>query len=378
MGVKLGKDIHGTKTDLHSLRGKVVAVDALNLIMIFLQRRYVPRTSYGSRPSASNQSNGTISQSQTNPIRSVQSTLITEEPLVVDRTQRAISHLYGIFYRTINLLHHGIIPIYCFDGIADDLKHYNTKDRINDFRKTKERYEQAMAEGDFPQAKTIALGKEFLWQNAVMETKELLTSMGIPIINSPSEGEAQCVELTKRGIADYVLSTDFDVLLYGCQKMLKINEFHGSKLSGILYTLHDVENQLGLNRFQLIDLSMLIGNDYFPGIKSIGIKTGIALLKKYGSLDAMHRSINLESRFIQFIQAIKSGIAMEKINHIRKLFLMPEVIQKFPPISLSYPKRGGILSLMCVDHNLNRERVEKGIGKLLKSYTKLSSRTVEP
>jgi len=376
MGVKLGKDVHGTKTDLHSLRGKVVAVDALNLIMIFLQRRYVPRPSYqvNALSTRSNQPNGNTSQSQTNPNRSVQSTLITDEPLVVDRTQRAISHLYGIFYRTINLLHHGIIPIYCFDGIADDLKHYNTKDRINDFRKTQQRYEQAITEGDFPRAKTIALGKEFLWQNAVMETKELLSSMGIPIINSPSEGEAQCVELTKKGIADYVLSTDFDVLLYGCQKMLRINEFHGSKLSGILYTLNDVADQLGLNRFQLIDLSLLIGNDYFPGIKSVGIKTGIALLKKYGSLEGILSNKHTDEG--NYAQLIKESLPIEKINHIRKLFLMPEVIQKFPPISLSYPKRGGILNLMCVDHNLNRERVEKGIGKLLKSYSKLSARTV--
>jgi flap endonuclease-1 len=360
MGVKLGKDVHGTKTDLHSLRGSCVGVDALNLIMIFLQRRYVPRITY---PSSSSQQQ-----------KSIQSTLITEEPLVVDRTQRAISHLYGIFYRTINLLHHGIIPIYCFDGIADDFKHYNTKDRINDFKRTKERYQMAMNSGDYATAKSIALGKEFLWQNAIVETKELLTSMGVPIINSPTEGEAQCVELSKLGICDYVLSTDFDVLLYGCQKMLKINEFHGSKLSGIVYTLSDTEKQLKLNRFQVIDLSILIGNDYFPGIKSIGIKTGISLLQKYGSLDAMfYRSINGDA---QFIQAIKNGITMDKINHIRKLFLMPEVVQKFPPISLSYPKRGGILNLMCVDHNLNRDRVEKGIQKLIKSYNKMSLRVI--
>ena len=41
------------------------------------------------------------------------------------------------------------------------------------------------------------------------------------IIVAEGEGEAGCVELQKKGIADYVYSEDMDVLTFGCTKFLR-------------------------------------------------------------------------------------------------------------------------------------------------------------
>jgi flap endonuclease-1 len=338
MGIKIGKHITGHELIPGELNGTFAAVDALNTIMTFLKRKY------GRNFSGNSHSYGEY---------------------VTDRTQRAITHLYGIFYRNIKLLENNIIPVYCFDGKPDPLKRVITKDLIVSFRQTKLRYEKALEKGNREKAKLIALGRNFLWENAIKETKNLLTYMGIPFIASPTEGEAQCAQLVKMGICDYVISADFDTLFYGSQKLLKIKGFKGKKMEGILYELDGLQRQLGLNRFQLIDLSILIGNDYFPGIHSIGVKTGVKLLQKYQSIEKIITYDSVAGTLIN------QNISKNKIMKIRKLFLSPDVLTKIPDLNLTFPKRGGIETLMCGDHNLSRERVKKGIDRLIKVHKKI-------
>ena len=59
------------------------------------------------------------------------------------------------------------------------------------------------------------------------------------------------------------------------------------KIELMLINLSDNLKKLKINQFQLIDLAILIGTDYFPGIKGIGPKTALKLLKKYGSLETV-------------------------------------------------------------------------------------------
>jgi 5'-3' exonuclease len=250
MGVKLGNIIQGTHLIKADLSKKSVAIDASYTIMVFLNRRYGP-----------------------NP------------EIPVDKTMRAINHLYGILYRTISLIECGILPVFCFDGIPDELKRLSTKNRFNDFERTKERYEQCLKMGDKSLAKKIALGKEFLWMNCIREVRMLLKALGIPFIDSPSEAEAQCAQLVKMGVCDYCNTSDFDALLLGSPNILKIERVQSRKVTGILYNTQDIFNQLKINRFQLIDLAIMIGNDFFPGVHGIGIKMGLELVQKYGTLE---------------------------------------------------------------------------------------------
>ena len=46
---------------------------------------------------------------------------------------------------------------------------------------------------------------------------------------------------------------------------------------------------MGLDPFQLVDLAILIGTDYFKGIKKIGPKTALSLIKKYGNIETIKR-----------------------------------------------------------------------------------------
>ena len=42
-----------------------------------------------------------------------------------------------------------------------------------------------------------------------------------------------------------------------------------------------------LSRDQLIDLAIMIGTDFHPGIKGIGPKTGLKLIKEYDTIEAV-------------------------------------------------------------------------------------------
>lgn len=335
MGVKLGNIVHGTRLERADLSKKSVAIDASYTIMVFLNRRY------GSNPE-----------------------------IPVDKTMRAINHLYGVLYRTISLIECGILPVYCFDGIPDDLKRLSTKNKYNDFERTKERYEQCIKSGNKSQAKTIALGKEFLWMNCIREIRLLLTALGVPHLYSPSEAEAQCAQLVKMGICDYCNTSDFDALLLGSPNIIKIEQIHSRKITGILYQADEIFRQLNLNRFQLVDLGILIGTDFFSGIHGIGLKTGLDLIHNYGNLETI---IEKDAKFGPII---KNTIDKEKINAVRKQFLMPVVLQSVPKLEVVYPKRGAILDLLCKDHALEEQKIIKAIDRLERAFDKVIKNSI--
>ena len=44
--------------------------------------------------------------------------------------------------------------------------------------------------------------------------------MGVPVVAAPSEGEAQCAELSRKGVVHCVATTDTDALVFGAKKVV--------------------------------------------------------------------------------------------------------------------------------------------------------------
>jgi len=251
MGVKLQKLIIKDKIEYSSLERKIVAVNAPNIIMGLFNFAY---------------KNKSYSQNE----------------LMTDGSLRAISHLYGLLYRINFYYSKKIFPIFCFDGRVPELKRIITKDQLNDFKCTKNWYQQAIKSKNLELARKIASSKEFLWPNIMEESKKLLNAIGVPYVDSPGSAEAQCAELVKRKVAHYSNSQDFDSLLFGCPKVLQNitkslkrkvqNKWMYQKTIPICIDLEKNLKALNLTFFQLIDLSILIGTDFFPGIMGIGLK----------------------------------------------------------------------------------------------------------
>ncbi|GJJ72581.1 DNA excision repair protein ERCC-5 [Entomortierella parvispora] len=122
-----------------------------------------------------------------------------------------------------------------------------------------------------------------LTETMVADTQMLLKLFGIPYIVAPMEAEAQCADLQIRGVVDGILTEDSDVFLFGGMRVFK-NMFKEEKYVEC-YLMSDIERDLGVGRNRLVELAYLLGSDYTPGIKGIGIVTAMEILRLFPKLE---------------------------------------------------------------------------------------------
>ena len=341
MGVKLQSIIVRKQIEYQDLAGKIIAIDAPNIIM-------------GLFNFAHKNNDGTYGD------------------LIVDRTQRPISHLYGLLYRVNFYYSKKIFPIFCFDGKVSELKKVITKDQLKDFIFTQRWYQEEMKNNNKTLARQIALSKEYMWQNIIKESKQLLGALGVPYIQSPASAESQCAHLVKKGVAHYCNSQDFDSLLFGCPQVIQnLSKSLRRKVQGKwqYHKIHPVQidlqknlKNLNISLFQLVDIGILIGTDYVPGVKGFGPKKALQLIRKYKRLENL---ILKEFDIYDF-----SNLTPEIIKKVRKIFLLPEVNESFQNLYWNLPNKSHILSLLCEEHHLNKERIVSNLDKLVKNYEK--------
>lgn len=341
MGVKLQEIIIRKQGAFQDLAGKIIAVDAPNIIMgLFNFTRKNPDGTYAG--------------------------------LILDRTQRPISHLYGLLYRINFFYSKNVFPLFCFDGRDSELKKLITKDQLNDFRFTQRWYEQAIENGDKELARKIAMSREYLWQNIILESKQLLSALGVPYIESPASAESQCAYLVKEKIADYSNSQDFDSLLFGCPFLLQnLSKSLRRKVQGkwkyqkIIPLKIDLEKNLrnlGITIFQLVDVGLLVGTDYFSGIHGLGPKKALTLVRKHKQIEQIIANKRQNYDF--------NTLTPELIKKVRKIFLFPIVNENIEKITWNPPDKSNVISQLCEKHFLNQERVRDNLEKFGKNYEK--------
>ncbi|MBY9021053.1 MAG: hypothetical protein KGD67_08340 [Candidatus Lokiarchaeota archaeon] len=341
MGVKLQDLVIRNPLDISKLVGKIIAVDAPNIIMSLFN--FARKNPDGSQAG-----------------------------LILDRTQRPISHLYGLLYRTNFFYSKKIFPIFCFDGLDSNLKKLKTKDRLNDFLFTEKLYRSLIQSGKKADAKQIALSREYMWPNIVKESKQLLGALGVPYMNAPASAESQCAHLVKNKMVHYSNSQDFDSLLFGCPRIVQNlskslrrkvqGRWSYQKITPVTIDLKDNLKRLKIDQFQLVDMALLIGTDYFPGIKNIGPKHAYKFIREHISIEKV---IKKEKGNYNF-----STLIPEVIANVRKIFLLPEVLMEYPNFVWNYPSEHQTQNLLCEDHHLNQERVENNLIKLVTNYEK--------
>src|SRR2546426_1762010 len=114
----------------------------------------------------------------------------------------------------------------------------------------------------------------------VEEAKTLLTLIGIPWIQAPSEGEAQASHLSREGQTWATGSKDYDSLLFGAPRLVPIlavasTEFLPSRgrsrpVPPELLDLDENPPGLGLTVAGLLGAAILIGADFYPGHRCVG------------------------------------------------------------------------------------------------------------
>jgi flap endonuclease-1 len=102
----------------------------------------------------------------------------------------------------------------------------------------------------------------------VEDAKKLIRLMGIPLVEAPSEAEAQCAALARSGVVFAVGSEDMDSLTFGAPMLLRNLTFSDAKKQPVLeIQLQPALEGLKLTMEQFIDLCILMGCDYCGNIK---------------------------------------------------------------------------------------------------------------
>jgi flap endonuclease-1 len=222
---------------------------------------------------------------------------------------RVTSHLVGLFYRTTRLIgEYGLDLTFVFDGRPPALK----EAEIGRRRATRRRYEaeaaEARAAGDTSRAYSKSTMSSRLSREMVEEAVELLTLLGVPVVQAPGEGEAQAAFMARRGDVWAAASKDYDALLFGAPRLLRFltltgKEFLPSKgaFRPIVPELIDsaaLFASLEITREQLIDVAILMGTDFNEGIPGIGPKKALKLVRTHGAIE--HMSEEIRSRVPEF------------------------------------------------------------------------------
>jgi DNA polymerase-1 len=113
----------------------------------------------------------------------------------------------------------------------------------------------------------------------------------------------------KRGLGVKIITGDRDLLQL-------VNERTAVYLAGddqTYITDADVIKKLGVRADQVVDYKAIVGDtsDNIPGVKGVGEKTAIALLEKFGTLDAIYANLDqVENRWKGKLEASKESAYM--------------------------------------------------------------------
>ncbi len=225
---------------------------------------------------------------------------------------KPVAHLMGFLDRATFLLENGIEPIFVFDGRPHDLKRDTLIGRKDRKVEAAAKWEAAVESGDMTLAKKLGPQTAEYTRDMVAETKRLFDCLGLVWVEAPMEAEGAGAVRCANGEVAAVASQDWDTLLYGSPVMIRNLTSHGRRKFGRLMTaekvvLQELLDNHGITHEQLVDLAIMIGTDFHPGIRGIGPKTGLKLIQNHG---------NIES-----VAEFKGFEVPEDIETIRGLFL---------------------------------------------------------
>ena len=139
---------------------------------------------------------------------------------LADSHGNVTSHLTGLFYRTINLVDMGVKPVFVFDGLPSALKAKTLAKRKEIRTEAEKQSKVALQSGNLDDAQKFGSRALKLTPQMTQEAKEMLSLLGIPVIEAPQEGEAQASVMVSRGQIFGAVSQDFDCLLFWCKSFV--------------------------------------------------------------------------------------------------------------------------------------------------------------
>jgi flap endonuclease-1 len=168
--------------------------------------------------------------------------------------------------------------------------------------------------------------------------------------------------MVNEGLAYAVGSQDFDSLLFGADVLVRNVTFSGRRklprrkiyitVVPEVIELERTLKELEVTREQLVDMGILIGTDFNPGVKGIGPKKALKFIKKYETME----------RVMEEKAADQWGM-VEGYKEIRSIFLEPNV-EEDVEINWGTMVKEDVAAFLCKEHDFSEARVEAAMKKL--------------
>jgi len=339
MGVNFRELFDRKEIKLTSLSGKTIIIDGYNILYQFLTTIRTP-----------------------------------DGALLTDSKGNITSHLIGLFSRTSKFIQTGLKIVYVFDGKVPDLKYSELKKRKEAKIEAQKKFEVAKEEEDIEGMKKYAARTTRLTKDMVNEAKKLLTLMGVPWVQAPSEGEPQASYMVAKGDGWAVSSQDYDSLLYKTPRLIQNLSIAGrrKKLKALgtitvqpeLIELKPNLEKLGITQDQLIILAILVGTDYNPGgVKGLGPKKALKLVKENKNFEKVFELANWSEHCTTHWKTIYDLIKNMPVEQNYKL-------------NFEKPQKEELIKFLVEEHDFNMERVKNTINDLVKEGEKKKQKSL--
>ncbi|CAI2364037.1 unnamed protein product [Moneuplotes crassus] len=280
-----------------------------------------------------------------------------------------------------------IKPICVFDGMHLNAKSATEHGRSEEKKKNKKKGEQLDKQGNHEEAKKY-FGKSMVISSKMINLLiDVLHKLGIEVVMAPYEADAQISYLCKEGLADFAVSEDSDITVFGCPTLATKLQPGGDCAVTRINDLWDPENKSKLTDKALKDLSSLThqefiyicimsGCDYLPSMERMGLKTGIKNFAKHKNIESFFMFLRSHKKFKERIPKNY----YECVKKVHDLFLYQTV---YCPYTMKCKPLNPLPEGKEIDQNfcgepIEEELIDKYVKGLLNKYTLEDREIYEP
>ena len=234
------------------------------------------------------------------------------------------NNLIPKFVEQINKLRiHNITPIYIFDGVPSIEK----KDVILD-RKEKLNFKQKQIEAlQLSLEKETDLNKIYeiktnitkinrkilkVTKEDIESVKTLFNNLNIKYVRAQGEADFLCSKLCNKGIVDFVITEDMDLLTSGSKLLLR--DFSITSNRALLFNLDEILTGLNLSYEKWVELCIMFGCDYLKRINGIGPAKSLKFIRSFNNINEIINEIKKKNTDIE-------ENYIEKFNNAKKKFM---------------------------------------------------------
>jgi len=252
----------------------------------------------------------------------------------------------------------GIKPVFVFDGSKDTLKNETVEERRKRALDAEKKVNELLKSGESwsAQYKKSRAVSQRIKPYMIDDLKKLVAAFGFPVVNAEFEAESQLAYMVSRGDIFCSASQDYDCVVYGSPIVVR-NLFSSKKKekeTGIeMIKFDEFIKHHEITKEQLVDISILAGNDFIDGVDGFGLRTAMKWIKEYSNIE----------KVIANNDKVRKGISIARMEQVRDLFLKPKINENYK-IEFKKPDLEEIEYQLVVECNFDPTRVTRGLERL--------------